>query len=162
MEVNKVWHAYTILKSSLDIISDFTFSVYTPPSIFSAQHNLQFSIKYGKADLGVESNRPCVCLYPLSWYRTHSANKGAQMCKGEIIPKFIWGELKYGADFMFICSVCIPAKITWNLHLIQTDNPSILPASQFNSIYPAALHLFSIWSVHQHIHTLSSWKIAFT
>lgn len=132
--------AYTILKSSLNIISGFTFSVDTLSSIFSTRCNLQFSIKSGKAHLGVESNHPCVCLYPVSWYRAYSANKSAQMCKVEIIPKFIQGELKYGADSMFTCLVCIPAQITWNFCLIQADNPSILPAAQFpSSIYPAGL-----------------------
>ena len=46
------------------------------------------------------------------------------MCKVEIIPKFTKGELKYGADFMFICLVGTPARNTWKPYLNQADNPA--------------------------------------
>lgn len=71
------------------------------------------------------------------------------MCKVEIIPKFIQGELKYEADFMFICLVSIPAQNTWNPYLIQADNPANITVSQFlDPIQSTGLHLFSIWSAH--------------
>lgn len=53
------------------------------------------------------------------------------MCKVEIIPKFIQGELKYGAESMFVCLVGIPAWNTWNPYLIQVDNPAHIQPHSF-------------------------------
>lgn len=33
--------------------------------------------------MGAESNHLCVCLYPLSWCRTCSANNSTQLCKAD-------------------------------------------------------------------------------
>ena len=53
------------------------------------------------------------------------------MCKVEIIPKFTQGELKYGAESMFVCLVGIPAWNTWNPYLIQVDNPAHIQPHSF-------------------------------
>lgn len=53
VEVNiKCDIAYGILKASLNIISGFTFSVDTLPSIVSAQCNLQFSNQIREGTFG--------------------------------------------------------------------------------------------------------------